>query len=205
MSVCTVASLFINSASARLDLFYSDSGNTVLLRADGKNYVLACGGDYRNPDRVCESIRNNVSSLDYLLIPSANRADSEYAADFLKTFDVRQVMLYYRYTTPEKAYRYARACPSYREFSYGDSFTLELSGDITDRVFNVNNHTYQYIESPAATVLVFPQRGRISELPEECLDVDYLICNSKSDVLGITCRNLLSGGESTQEYTIELR
>ena len=110
--------------------------------------------------------------------------------------------MYYRYNTNERIYRAARECGIYNEFKDNEKVSLKLTDSVTDKVENVNGHTWQYISDGNVSALIAPYKGKAWEIPEDFRNPDYLILNNDikniedidyGKVIWTSCKEIPSG------------
>lgn len=162
-----------------LKVLSSGNGSTVVFKSPENLDVLSSGGSAYNYESVSEKLHIMTNDINLLVIQSPDdKCDMRFSKDILGEFDVKKVLLYYRYNSNERVYRLARECKRYREFNEGESVSVKLSSSVTDEIVNVNNHTWQYISDGNVSALVTPYKGKFSEIPDKFKNPDYLIINN---------------------------
>ena len=162
-----------------LKVLSSGNGSSVVFKSPENLDVLSSGGSAGNYESVSEKIHIMSNEINLLVVQSPDdKCDMRFSEDILGEFDVKKVLLYYRYNTNERVYRLARECKSYREFNEGESVSVKLSSSVTDEIVNVNNHTYQYISDGNVSALITPYKGKFDEIPDKFKNPDYLIINN---------------------------
>ncbi|MCH5298444.1 MAG: ComEC/Rec2 family competence protein [Ruminococcus sp.] len=173
--------LALTENNVTLNVMNAGNGTTVWLSSAEGNDILSCGGSLSERSSVFEEIRTTTSGIDFLLVPSANKSECSYAADFISEFDVKGVLLYHRYNTSENAYRRAEKLDKFNVFSENDRVNVRLLNGFTDYVVNVKNHTWQYLDCGEKTVLIAPKGGKLTEISTSFKKADILILNSYID------------------------
>lgn len=176
----------VSTDAVTLKVLNCGKGTTALLCSSKGCDILACGGDSKYSSDIVSEIGYQPGDIDFMIIPTTRAPDMRYSKDILKEFDVKSVLLYYKYSTSENVYRLARSCPGYTEFSNGDTVSVKLSGGINDTLINVNHHTWQYLTGGTESVLIAPYGGKGREVPYEYRNADVLVlndCISDLDIL----------------------
>lgn len=71
----------------RLKIYVPDVGNSsaVIITLNGRAALIGCGGEYNVPNEISSRLyRENVRSLDLLLLPRANETESGHASEIIK-------------------------------------------------------------------------------------------------------------------------
>lgn len=178
LAVGYCVNLVLTANSINLNVMNAGNGTTVWLSSAEGNDILSCGGSMSNQSDISEEIHTATSEIDFLLVSSANKYESAYAAEFLSEFDVKGVLLYHRYNTSENAYRRAEKLDDFKMFSENDRVNVRLINGFTDYVVNVKNHTWQYLDCGEKTILIAPKGGKLMEIPDSFRTADILILNS---------------------------
>lgn len=147
--------------------------------------VISCGGNPNCTRDIIYNLSTETSAINTLIVPSAKNYDSRYASEILKTFDVSNVMMYYKYTTNEETYRLAKTVGECSTFHNYSTTKLEFYSDITDTIICQSDKTWQYIESENTKVLIAPQGCRADELPEKYRSCDVLILSENIENINL--------------------
>lgn len=150
-------------------------GITVTVEKGSYIDVVSCGGESKYRNDILKQLQKCKGNINSLLIPSTKNAEMGFADDILREFDADSVMLYYINNTKDEVYTLAKECNNYYEFTTGEICEIKLSGKLTDVVFNVDNHTYQYIYNDEISVLIIPTYGDCEEIPEEYRSADVVV------------------------------
>ncbi|MBR2280134.1 MAG: ComEC/Rec2 family competence protein [Ruminococcus sp.] len=197
------AGYIVNYNKKELRVISSGNGSTVAFKSPEGVNVLSSGGTSSENEEVFDKLHILSNKVNTLVVQSPReKSDIKYAVDILREFDVEKVLLYYRYNTNERIYRAARECGKYSEFKDNEKVSLKLTDSITDKVENVNGHTWQYISDGNVSALIAPYKGKAWEIPEEFRNPDYLILNNDikniedinyGKVIWTSCKEIPSG------------
>ncbi len=184
--------LILTADDVKLNVMNAGNGTTVWLSSAKGNDILSCGGSLSERSDIFDEIKTSTDGIDFLLVPSANKRECSYAADFLSEFDVNGVLMYHRYNTSENAYRRAEKIEGFNTFSEDESINVKLINGFKDYVVNVKNHTWQYLDCGEKTVLIAPKGGKLSEISDSFKDADILILNNYiSEIEFLDCSTVI--------------
>ncbi len=167
-----------------LNILNSGTGITAVVTGNGTSEMISCGGSSQNTSSVISELKY-LNNIDFLLVPGTTNFEARYSAEILKEFDVKSVMLYYRYNINEQTCALAKECENYKEFYTDEKYEVELNNGITDVVVNVSNHTYQYVYNSYTSVLIVPYYGDCEEIPQEYRTADVLVLSQEPDNIDV--------------------
>ncbi len=176
VSICAGYALDYNKTELRI--IPACNGSTILFKSPEGVDLLSSGGSASMYDYVSEELHRNVYKINMFVVQSSwEKPDVRYAADILGEFDVGKVLLYYRYNTSERVYRLSKE-KDRRIIKDNESLNMRISKNVTDKIFNVNGHTYQYISDGETSALIAPHSAKAYEIPKD-IKPDYLILNNE--------------------------
>ncbi len=188
----------INADKEELRVYDSGYGMFVSYKSSYGINVLCCGGNAYMYEDIAEKLHIDGNNINMLIVPEAReKREMEYAYDIMTEFDVERVLVYYRYNSSERVYRKAHECDTFACFRENKSALVDLSDKVTDRIININNHSWQYISNGELSVLIAPYKGNAARLPEKYKSADYLIyCGKVYNLDELSCGEAIraSGG-----------
>lgn len=178
LTVNVCAGYIMNYDKTELRVIPAGNGSTILFKSPEGVDLLSSGGSASMYDYVSEELHRNTDSFNLFVVQSSwEKPDVRFAPYILGEFDVEKVLLYYRYNTSERVYRLASE-KDYRIIKDNESVDIRLSENVTDKIFNVNGHTYQYITDGETSALIAPNSAKAYEIPSD-IKPDYLILNKE--------------------------
>lgn len=170
-----------------MSIYSTGNGSTVVLRNRGICAVLSCGGDAEFTTDAIDRLNYSNDKIALLVVPSAKNYDSRYAREILTEFDVREVLLYYKYTTNEKTYGLAEDCELFDTFTGYDRININLLGGVKDRLICDGNRSWQYIYNDKVSVLLAPKDGDVGHLPKKYRCADVLVTSGELKNYNLLC------------------
>lgn len=174
--------------SAYLSVYRFGSGYTVAVRKGENVSLLSCGGSANGKNALMKEL-DGVRRVDNLVMTGKGRRNAAYLPDLLSRFETGNIFTRDGQMTDSDN---AHAIPK------NTAFTLALNDSVSDRIVNIRGSVYQYI-SGEKSVLIVPDKARLSKLPEELLSADVILLEGKAyDIELLDAGNLLTLGESDE-------
>ncbi len=189
----------VNADKEELRVYDSGYGMFVSYKSPYGVNVLCCGGNAYLYEDIAEKLHLDGNKINMLIVPEAReKREMGYAYDILTEFDVERVLVYYRYNSSERVYRKARECASFARFKENTSAKVKLSDNVTDKIINTGNHSWQYISNGELSVLIAPYKGNAAKLPEKYKSADYLIyCGKVYNLDDLSCGEVIQASDGS--------
>jgi competence protein ComEC len=194
---CAVYSV-IGEYTCKLTVYNVKSGITASVESGSNILLFSCGGSRSQSESVIKDISKDFYSIDYMIIPNDNNNYSRLQSEFVNEFDVSNILVYDSDGSSAFFDEYDGNVRS--TFGENVQFEIELSQGVTDKVLNIDGITYQLIQSEDTSMLFVPDGADISKLPQDFVNVDYVLLDSiPEDADLLNCKTLIYS-ESELEY-----
>ena len=183
-----------------ITVFSSGNGVCAMTENAGNVSLLSCGGAKAKSEDVIDEISENCIDIDNIIIPKQNNKYSAYNTQLISQFDVANVLVYDIDSNEQKMLSNYDG-QSRSVFGNNVHFTLNLSPNLTDEVYNINGVTYQYLSCPTGSLLFVPTGGNVNDLPQNLRTADYLLIDDVPDEPQLlSCKTVIfSGAKSNFE------
>lgn len=169
---------------------------TVAVKNNDNVSILSCGGSAGCTEDIVNDIAEDYYIVDFTIIPSQKYKYSRYQYELAYEFDCSNILVY---DNESADFEMLSVYDGQSRQSFGNNlqFTLNLSENVSDTIFCVDNVVYQLIISKNCSVLVMPSEADISKLPDEFRNADYAVLDAipqNKDLLN--CRKIIYSGTS---------
>lgn len=191
-----VVYIFLTEDNVSLTVYGVESGMTVAVKNNDNVSILSCGGSAGCTEDIVNDIAEDYYIVDFTIIPSQKYKYSRYQYELAYEFDCSNILVY---DNESADFEMLSVYDGQSRQSFGNNlqFTLNLSENVSDTIFCVDNVVYQLIISKNCSVLVMPSEADISKLPDEFRNADYAVLDAipqNKDLLN--CRKIIYSGTS---------
>ncbi len=160
---------------ATLTVTRNGFGCTAEVRRAENVSLLSCGGTKKGGAALMEGLER-FERIDCIVLASGQKRHAAYLEQLAEEWEVADLVVYNKKFDAEDF-------DADKVHLYGDNtmFTVMLNSDVSVQVMAVRGRVYQYVYSDDTAVLLVPDRGRLSDLPERYLCADAVIFEGKAD------------------------
>lgn len=158
------------------------SGNGVCAITENADNLslISCGGAKAKCEDIIEEISEYGNDIDNIIIPKQNNKYNAYNTQLISEFDVANILVY-DIDNKEQAMLSKYDGQNRSVFGNNVHFSINLSPNLTDDVYNINGVTYQYLKGQTKSLLFVPTGGNINDLPQNLRNADYLLIDDVPD------------------------
>lgn len=200
-ALCAVyftATMFISSGiserETRINVVDCGNGTSVIIRADGKNYLFGCGGtEFLSLVKLTEAVEHSGGELESIIIPDESEHNSDCFTEIISDFRPKSI--------------WCSGLPDGTEFltdssEVKDFSSLDISGDVNIYGKETNGSRYAVFENKDISVLICFDPVDFEEIGGE-FDVvisrnDYPYGITKND-----CRTVVISAEKSRGRLLE--
>lgn len=181
-AILCAASLFVGITSHSIisrkvtKIIVTEVGNAsaVIVSKQGKAVMVGCGGDDLEVSNIYNALdENNLKSIDLMLIPRAEKTESQAVTDIIERYDVKKIV------APELNY-------DLEIFSFKDNLKISKNESVTlwegaslDYIYNEDlSCAYANFEGTTALFIFYPGCS-VNKIPKGWKNADILICRSQ--------------------------
>ena len=189
----------ITSDTAKVNVWSVGSGVTASVESGGNITLLSCGGSLSKSEDFFDELDGNYTRIDNIIIPNEKNRYSSFQPQLVTQFDVSNILVY---DNDSQNQQQLSSYDGQSRSTFGENvhFTIYLSSDITDEVFNADGITYQYVKRNSTSLLFVPRGADISALPERYRTANYLVIDKIPDNADLlNCKTVVFSG-TIKEY-----
>ena len=182
-------SIIYNYYNPLLTVWSVGSGTTITVENGLDISFLSCGGKMSAYNDISEKIGNNYLSVKTIVVPQYSYKYTSYIKAIVSEFDETNILLYHSEENKSMG-----IMPD--AFYYDDTeLSIGLGSGVKTSVLCIDEVTYQLVESGSVKVLLIPDKGNVTVLPDDYLDVDYVVCDGLPENYNLLdCETIIFSG-----------
>lgn len=178
----------------RLNVFGDGSGTLAYITNGDSATVISCGGIYGKSKTAIGDLKNQVSSIDNVILPNQTGRYAKLLPQILNEFDETNILVY------DKKYTDTSYLDSYdgnvrNSFGSNVHFSMDINSFTRLDVYSNDETAYYYATIHNKSVLFLPNGADVSRIDKRLRSVDYLIADSTSNAMQqLDCKTIIYTG-----------
>lgn len=202
-----VSSYIAGADTAKVTVYNTGDGASVSVSYQNHTAILAASGNYKGKYDLCTQLEYSAGTIDFMAVPCDSADGLAYSREILQRFDVGSVLLYDNTGSYRKIKDYL--LNTNHNVIQDNMYTMHLWNGITVTLIQNNGNLYRFVQFGKASMLILPEQGDCSVLPEQYRSPDYLVLTNQIKNIAtlragtaVICRESGSAAAVANEYRV---